>query len=340
MMVKHFDPYYLLKEARETWEYFITDELVHVVEGRSISRPTGFSCVENYLSGTNWIELAIEAKIGTRVEHYIAIIENAVEINPSKSRHGREHDSRHMPHSGNGAMLVSVPHVIYGEERVTVRHIPACVRLKVLDELDFRAVGLSYPGNLLSPSRFGSIRPWFFIEDWELGELGRSMPRTTRKRPRKLVKSGAKIVSELSNEDTESLGRLSVDFEPYDLVRSLVIWLDDKGVGLQRIVSSEVPHNRVQMFLRPLNFEPWPIKWMHEIQYLYEQEKRVSKNPEGSRDSSSYEGRIRGDLGQGGEAGERITDSPPEEELARTSPVHHPGGYTAKHIRSGSPEDA
>ena len=70
------------------------------------------------------------------------------------------------------------------------------------------------------------------------------------------------------------------------------------------------------------------------------QEGTDSENTEGARDSRAHKGRVREELRQSGEAGERITVSPPEEGLTRTSPDRRLGGYTAKHTRSGSLEDA
>ena len=71
-----------------------------------------------------------------------------------------------------------------------------------------------------------------------------------------------------------------------------------------------------------------------------EQEEISPENSQGPRNTHPDTGRVRGELRQGGAAGKRITDSPPEEELSRTSPFHHPGGCTATHTRSGNPEDA
>jgi len=65
-----------------------------------------------------------------------------------------------------------------------------------------------------------------------------------------------------------------------------------------------------------------------------------SENAKGARDTRAHKGRFREELRQGGEAGQRITASPPEEELTRTSPDHRLDGYTATHTHSGIPEDA
>lgn len=48
-------------------------------------------------------------------------------------------------------------------------------------------------------------------------------------------------------------------------------------------------------------------------------------------------GRVRADLRQGAEPGERITDSQSQEGLTRTSPDHHLSGCDAKHTHSGRP---
>jgi hypothetical protein len=71
----------------------------------------------------------------------------------------------------------------------------------------------------------------------------------------------------------------------------------------------------------------------------YERQKD-SKNTQRARNFYTNAGSIREESRQGGEASEKITDSPPEEGLARTSPVHHLGGCTAKHTGSSSREDA
>ena len=55
------------------------------------------------------------------------------------------------------------------------------------------------------------------------------------------------------------------------------------------------------------------IQRMHELNYDHEQEEiRDSENTKGARDSRAHKGRVRDRLRQGGEAGEEITDSPPE----------------------------
>ena len=73
----------------------------------------------------------------------------------------------------------------------------------------------------------------------------------------------------------------------------------------------------------------------------YEQEGiRDSENTKGARDTRAHKGRVREELREGGEAGERITGQPPEEGLTRTLPDHHPDGCIATHTRSGSLEDA
>ncbi len=51
------------------------------------------------------------------------------------------------------------------------------------------------------------------------------------------------------------------------------------------------------------------------------------------------EGRVPEELGEGGEAQE-VRRSPPSEVASETAPSHRLGGYTAKHTRLGSPEDA
>ena len=83
------------------------------------------------------------------------------------------------------------------------------------------------------------------------------------------------------------------------------------------------------------------LRSRHELNYNHEQrEARDSENTKGARNSGADTGGVREEPGQGGEAGERITASPHEEELTRTSPDHRLGGYTATHTRSGSLEDA
>ena len=58
-------------------------------------------------------------------------------------------------------------------------------------------------------------------------------------------------------------------------------------------------------------FEARTIEWLHKLNYNHEQGlSKETENSQGSRNSFAYTGRVRGELRQGGEAGEEITDQP------------------------------
>ena len=80
--------------------------------------------------------------------------------------------------------------------------------------------------------------------------------------------------------------------------------------------------------------------WLSAVGLCHGKETSDAEDFQGPRNPGANTGRVRDEFGQGGKASERITGSPPEEELTRTLPDHRLDGCTAKHTRSGNLEDA
>ncbi len=151
------------------------------------------------------------------------------------------------------------------------------------------------------------------------------------------------VVGDFSDSDSpieREWGHIRLD--AVDVITRLRITL-----GSDYVIGRVAPHSE-HFIVEDLDFtfctpylEAWAFQRVHELIYDHEQrEVKDSENTEGARDSRAHQGRVRDRLRQGGEAGEGITDPPPEEGLTRTSPDHHPDGCIATHTHSGSLEDA
>ncbi len=257
-MTKHFVPYHLLEEARKSWEYLVTDELVYVLQGRRNPGVAGFSYLEGYLAGFYWIELAIRIGEGGHNHDFIAIIEHAYRA--AKKGH---FDMKDMPEDRGIPVGVGIPPIIEQKQGVHLGSISSVIRLKALDDLDFRAVGIRYQRKSGTPSTNIGLRRRFFFEDWERGSFIWNSPIPGCQGPSNLVKSGAETVDELTNEHTNPGRGFTTYLEPRHIVGSLRLLLDHNGVGLQQVVNTQCTINGVEMLLRPFESEPWPIEWVH-----------------------------------------------------------------------------
>ena len=195
----------------------------------------------------------------------------------------------------------------------------------------FKLIGQSFvEGNGCSPNQ----------KDWELGKACNCVGFQQRQLMHQSIEGRTEIVGDLAYADTPIKGWSETIYaDAIAAVSSLRIQIrpENTVIGSQHEGVANQSESLDFTFCTPY-LEARAIQRMHELYYPYE--RKDSEDPKGTRDTRAHKGRVREELGQGGEACEGFTDSPPEEGLTQTSPSHRPGGYTARHTHSGNPEDA
>ena len=253
---------------------------------------------------------------------------------------------------GRVPVFIHAPKFVKNPQRVRHIVVPSKVRLQGLDQCQWSVSNFPTFGDT-GPLTFSTKKKLVTIGvERELCALHGLPCFADIKNFNQIIEGGTRLMNHVPNENPESSRWNLLQYsEALDIVSRLgVELLDDvvhvtfgEGMGERLNFTCE----SVDVFVTPLN----PLLASHELlcegthglQWKGNVERTTKTHPEnakGARDSRAHKGRIRGGLRQGGEAGEEITDSPPEEGLTRTSPDHRLGGYTATHTRSGSPEDA
>jgi len=122
-------PIRLLKKARESWDYFATDELVYIVENVDLL-PTedGMRRVEKYLNGEAWIELS--AKLAATSELKEAEMVALIEVDGVGQGRTVNYESSFAKSLGQYLMLFGIPQIMENPEKFRFRPIRTRVWLK------------------------------------------------------------------------------------------------------------------------------------------------------------------------------------------------------------------
>ena len=341
-----------VKEADKLGEDNVSHAVVYDAEAFHPNRPSTWpSYRQHYLHGDAWVELYFRVEIGGNPCEYVAVLNAAPRKNLDPGGQISSVDvNTDLRGSENPMFIDSVKFVQQGK-RVSscLVSIPSLIRLFSIHDLphvgpdrslnkpelaiDERIIG-NQP-NRKAGTSFGD----FSLAGGQRGrKLGQGVDDVVQSRPN--------LITELSDSDTK-IEKWWHEREQGTFVERLIrIELTEHACWIERLVSSEVVLDGFQVLFCPLELKHRPFKRMrftpalkiHDDIYLPygEPESEQAKNARGPRNTCANAGRVRDELSQGGEAGENITDSPPEEGLTRTSPDHDIGGYNTKHACSGS----
>src|SRR5262249_7917611 len=124
----------LLEEARESWDYRISDELVYLVEPIGRNRKITLDIAKCYLQRRLWIEVHILLKRKWN-RYYIAIAKLANEASKT-ARELRKVDIHPHPPNGNASIFVDIRQLVQLPQKSILIRCPIVVRLKTFDNCD------------------------------------------------------------------------------------------------------------------------------------------------------------------------------------------------------------
>ena len=323
---------------------FVTHKVVHLDEefvGKMPSRWPIF--VEGYLNGYFGLEVHWKVAVGERYSfQFLAVFDGSCSQRACARSLPRGDNVEHVVDSGDiegQVMLFFDREPVKDVENVSFRVMPSLVRLKMLDKVyDLCTEAFLQSGEIFSPLLALVTR-----EKVESKLTAGVLPPTLSKAPNEVIENRAQIVDSISGNDSESQWWFPFNLEQgRPLVEAVkLFWGDytvrvgfEKRLGLAFELLDVLPCS-----LDPKVGKFYIIAARHDEQVTQED----SEDSEGPRDSRPDAGGSDARLQEGGGAyqGEASNSpSPPEEGLTQTSPSPRLGGYTAKHTRSGSPEDA
>ena len=330
---------WLREEARKSWQYAISDELVHSVEVSMGERP-GTSYIEHYLRGEWWLEVLLRVSTLGYEADYIAIIERAgnkkiLALDPDKQLVGGAswHDL---------SVLINDVGDMEKPEKVRICIVPSVVRLQRLDLVlrsrrDFLDSWQSPGVELADVLVDWKLNPPLFVRR-QCGVIDESELKS------EMIKARPHIVNRIAEDDAQSYRGFFMNLPPKYLASGAIrVYIADERVGLAGIVGGDFCCEIIEMFLRPFTLEPWSIERRHEVYSHHEQRQDRPAQTEDLKGPRNPHPQAQGRRRRHREVGEvqaALNSAPPEEVAPQTSPACGLGDCTATRTRSGSPEDA
>lgn len=262
-MKDYLAPYRMLKEARKTWDYVITDKLVYGIQDSDVivgGRRSGY--VESYLKGHIWIEACFRVADGNaRGRYYIYLIESSVQLedNPLLSWNNQIRSGLGLD---NESVIGFVRQLSDNGEKVRIRPMRSIVWLHPLNI--WESGGQDVP---ILAFPFAS-EPISSVPNGELSSVIRFTRSSSVSQmldcqfPSDVVQSSSQVTGEISNDRTPSIGNIRRPFEG-DAFPSLLIFIDspiDRCCAFLEF--GDIPLDAAEVYLRPLSCEPSIIQWV------------------------------------------------------------------------------
>jgi len=266
----------LLKEARESWDHFISDEIIYGSESchSDLERtrgPADWHGVADWLAeydlGRIWIELRMKA-VGQRNAQFNAIVESALRNN----RHRGRHPSGKTPGiKGKDHVLINDADFIENPQGMLLKCRPSVVRLKRFNDCGccgkdvLHGITKSLSGigrDAADGERSGAT--------WKFGGLQMELCQL----PSQLVQPGSQSISELPHKHPDSFDSgQCMDLVPEDVMKGLyiVIARDSVRLGIKE------PLNPVFDFI-DLRFRPFGFHLQIDNSACYSHSRQHIKN--------------------------------------------------------------
>ena len=233
--------YYLLEEARKSWNYAISDKSVYVRDPIEVARDSVADVAKDYIKGNLWIECHLTFELQRDAHHLLVVIE--FDRSHKIVRHQRKVKSHHVTMNRNPSVFVDIAQPVKPPEQVR-RWLRSVVRLKRIDELCCpcgyaRRAG----GKGLSRSSVA------FFENWKFRSLGVRSSESS-KRPNELIERGPKTVEQISQNQRDGVGRVGY-LDPNLIPATLNIVLTKNGAGFGFAEQIDLVPQSVKVYLRP-----------------------------------------------------------------------------------------
>jgi hypothetical protein len=237
----------LREEARKSWDYFKSDEIIYFAESvESHLEIRNSVCCIDWISKYNVGDIYLELKVvlfGERNSYFNYVIEVAPEcLTNSIHLNGKLYAAK-----CHDLMLIDIAKFVQLPEGMISKSCPGFVRLKRLDNGDNfrREVRDFFPVTLIGGERTFGI-------DREAGLPSRFISGQQCELPCQMVKSRANGVGKLANQERKGVGCNSL-FDPHDVCSLFRIVLFRDGAGIFSI-ASDFAFEFVEMFIRPTQF--------------------------------------------------------------------------------------
>jgi hypothetical protein len=245
---EQYEPSYcLLEEAREFWDYAISNKVVYSLDPLKSDLDSGVHVAKEYLENNLWIEchLTFESE-GHR--HYVVLFE--FDQAPETRRSVRKIKIHRDSAGRNPPMFVDVADSVQSPKKTTLDRsgIRSVVRLKAFNNLP--CICGDSASLLLKPSDTVLVEN---IENGELCAVGIARSQLGEREDH-LIQSRPEAVEQIPG-DERNLKRNVFEFKLDAVAAIFNILLKREGVGFRFVEGAKFVPQRFKMFLRPFGFQ-------------------------------------------------------------------------------------
>ena len=241
--------YGLLEEARKSWDHFVSDKVVHVMNAGRIQTQPGQEIAKRYLKGALWLEVHVlfHGKRNANDMAIIGIIETQA-TDKALRKFGKVRCERSAV-NGKMPMLVGLENRIQLPEQSVPICVSSIVRLKRFDNLDRLRVDMLKGISEVLPVL---VRP--FVNNRKLGLLRRESRSTQAfecESPCNVIKGRSQAIRGVSNDCRDApVGIGKDEFERMESILNIILTNDSALVTCKALDRSI---KFVKVYLRPLN---------------------------------------------------------------------------------------
>lgn len=234
--------YRLLEEARESWNYFVSDKVIYFLEPFRFTLNSPEGIAKDYLQRNIWIECHVTFQFRLKTQrnvHYAIILEVAVPHNTGRKS---KRDNRRVDWVDRDShVLIDVAQFIQTPKQVALSGIPTVVRLKRLNDAPCLC------GYAVSRLSQAFIVPLF--QDGELSMLGIGQSQLC-KAPYKLIQRRPQIIKNIAHDKGNRVRNgLDPNGDSAALIFSIII--EDQRTRLRFAESLQFLPQDFKMYVRP-----------------------------------------------------------------------------------------
>jgi len=273
MRDKRLSPWHLLDEARKSWDYFISDEIVYQAEVRDpegVGRQEGY--VKDYIEGRLWFEV-----VALGLKNEVLQLVWLVEAYPGELVVAAEPKPHEPVNWRNNAMLVFVRQLAEDAEKFQFRPLRSVVWLKTFNH------GLRSGGQKADSFSGKSAKDGLFVWRYIQGE--RDSPFLldgqddalvdsvlSGKCPSDVVERSPEVAKDVSDNQSPSqtdpwidgdlIDTGALEGHARDVARKIQFALSAEGDFWLARGATNGSIEAVDVYIRPLNLEAGASKWM------------------------------------------------------------------------------
>lgn len=260
-MTDYLAPFKLLKEARKSWDYFLSDELVYAIQDRDVIFGGRYGgCLEAYLNGSSWVEMCFKSRaIGGNPGYNFWLIERRV-VSEDGCTAWRDDEFHGGGGNSNESVISLIRQLSEDGKQVSVRPIPSIVRLHPFNFREGFGQNIENLTPTSRPVEFGRVPD---------GELSVSRRFTTgsdithmlaAQFPSDVIQGLSETASEIRSDRPPRIGRGG---RPTQSLPPLFIYLGEHLEGCGFIFEDgDTSLEAYEMLLRPVTLQPSMIQRM------------------------------------------------------------------------------